>query len=90
MPIVYSGELACEVALKVTHKLCECGCILAAEQEMEVVAKKNVVMELNRLLMYMKRVTEDAFTDRDDLRSRLEKSEALQAARDDVMCRPCR
>ena len=55
---------------------------------MEVVAEKDVMVQFNRLLMHMKRVTKDTFTDRDDLGPWLKKGEALQAARDDVMCRP--
>ena len=88
VPIVYSGELAREITLEVAHKLRERWCILAAEQEVEVIAEKDVVMEFNRLLVHMKRVTKDTLTDRDDLGPWLKKSEALQAARDDMVCRP--
>ena len=57
---------------------------------MEVVAEEDVVVQLDRLSVNMKRVAKHAFTDRDDLGFWLQKAEALNTARDNVMGRPGR
>ena len=51
--VVNPRELSREVTLEVTHKLRQFWCILAAEQEMKVVAEEDLVVQLDRLSMNM-------------------------------------
>ena len=77
MPIVNSRELAGEVTLEVAHKAREVLGLLGADQEVEVIAQEGVMMKLNRVLVVLEGVAEDAASDRGDLICRLEKGVAL-------------
>ena len=57
---------------------------------MGVIVEEDVVVQLDRLSMNMKGVVKHAFTNRDDLRFRLEIPESLNTARDDMMSRSSR
>ena len=88
MPVVDTSELSGEIPLEMAHESSEISCCLTAEQQMKVVAEEDVVVELDNLSVYMEGVSQDASADVSDVLVRGEKSEALDTARDDVVCRP--
>ena len=53
MPIVDSPEFAGEVALEVAHKPRHMFGLRRADEEMEVIAQKRVVMKLNHRLVFV-------------------------------------
>ena len=67
MPVVNSRDLAREIALEVTHKAREIFGLLGADQEVEVVAQEDMVVDLDRVLVALEGVAEDAASDRGDL-----------------------
>ena len=77
MPIMNSRELAGEVALEMTHKAREILSLFGADQEVEVVAQEGVMMKLNRVLVALEGVAEDAASDRGDLLRGLEEGVTL-------------